>query len=85
MATMNEAEARLWNKTAKCGYTCKACGLVFLLEDVTWHDTTWEDIEGEEWLVEVRNKCPHCGEIRGYAPNELELHQPSENGRIPPN
>lgn len=76
---MNEAEARL----LKYGHTCKACGRVFLLADVTWHDTKWEDRHGEEWLIEVRNKCPHCGEIRAYEPNSLELHQPNENGEIP--
>ena len=79
----HEKAAREFNKTSKFAHTCKACGRVFLLEEVTWHDSKWEDRNGEERLIEVRNKCPHCSEIRAYAANELELRQPDESGKIP--
>ena len=59
---MNEAEARLWNKTAKYGNTCKACVRVFFLKDVPWRATNflarygslldWTcDTLGAEWMA----------------------------------
>jgi hypothetical protein len=80
---MDEEQAKIWNKTAVYGNTCKACGRVFLLKNITWWDSKWEDRNGEESLIETLTKCPHCCEIRSYGRNELELHQPTEDGAIP--
>lgn len=78
-----EVEAREFNKTAKWGNICHACGRIFLDSEVTWRDAIWGVRDGEDWLIEVRNKCPHCGEIRSYQANDLQLHLPWDSGSLP--
>ena len=79
---MTEQEARNWNKTAVFGYTCKVCRRVYLSKAVQQWDTKWEERNGEECLVETRNTCPHCGHVTIHGPNDIELHQPEEDGQI---
>lgn len=57
------------------GFVCKACGDWFADKDVKEWDTKWTepDEEGERWLTELTHKCPLCGEVRSYVPNECVL------------
>lgn len=84
MADRNhEEEAREWNKTAGFGYTCKACRRIFFARDAQQHGQTWTENDGEPWLLEVRLECPDCQELRSYKPNDLQLHQWTDDGVRP--
>ncbi len=54
------------------GFICKACGRFFTYKEVKQWDTKWTEREsdGERTLLEMIYKCPFCGEIRSYIPNE---------------
>jgi hypothetical protein len=54
------------------GFVCKACGNWFADKDVEHWDTKWTepDANGERSLLEIIHKCPLCGEVRSYVPNE---------------
>jgi hypothetical protein len=54
------------------GFICKACGKFYAdMEVEQWH-TRWtaRDGQGEQTLLEIIHKCPLCGEVRSYHPNE---------------
>ncbi|HEY1183873.1 MAG TPA: hypothetical protein VGE89_06795 [Bryobacteraceae bacterium] len=57
------------------GFVCKACGSWFNHEDTKEWDTKWSepDAEGERWPLELIFRCPLCGEVRSYVPNETVL------------
>jgi hypothetical protein len=56
------------------GFSCKACGRFFDNSQIKEWSTSWDKVDGEEWLRELIAKCPHCGEIRGYAiPGDVTL------------
>jgi len=54
------------------GFVCKACGAFYADSDVEWWDTKWSepDADGERSLLQIIHKCPLCGEVRSYVPNE---------------
>ncbi len=54
------------------GFVCKACGRFFSDQEVKEWDTKWgePDADGERWLLEIIHKCPLCGEVGSYVPNE---------------
>jgi len=57
------------------GFVRKACGRVYADKDVKQWDTKWTkpDTDGERRLLEIIHKCPLCGEVRCYVPNESTL------------
>jgi hypothetical protein len=57
------------------GFVCKACGGWFADKDVKTWDTKWSepDAKGERSLLEITHRCPLCGEVRSYVPNESML------------
>ena len=81
MSSDQEAYWREWNKTAECGHICKACGRVFLLQNVRRYETDWVEQNGERSLIAVRNQCPHCNQVSSYGPNELGLYQCDDDGK----
>jgi hypothetical protein len=52
------------------GFVCKACGKFYTDREVKEWDTKWGEPDGERWLLEIIHKCPLCGEVRSYVPNE---------------
>jgi hypothetical protein len=57
------------------GFVCEACGRWFADKDVKAWNTAWSepDANGEKTLIQIMQKCPVCGEIRSYDPNESVL------------
>ena len=57
------------------GHICKVCARFFADKEVSVWDSTWADSEDEEepTLLELILKCPFCGEVRSYDPNEGTL------------
>jgi hypothetical protein len=52
------------------GFVCKACGHFFADFEVREWDTKWESREGQDALVRITHRCPLCGEVVSYTPNE---------------
>jgi len=61
------------------GFICKACGKFYTDAEVEAWDTRWETKYGQEWLIEIINKCPLCGEVRNYKPIESKFRWQSED------
>ena len=51
-------------------FICKTCHQFYTDSEVKAWDTKWEVRNGEKWLPQIIHKCPLCGEIRSYVPNE---------------
>lgn len=55
------------------GFVCKACGSWFAFKSVKDWDTNWCEQYEDRWPTEGTQKCPLCGEVRSYLPNECVL------------
>ncbi len=64
------------------GLFCKHCDNFFNFLTNPAIDKKFELQGGEETLVELVVKCPVCGQIDGYAPDEVTLRDPSERKRM---
>src|SRR5689334_15252098 len=55
------------------GFVCKQCGRFFDHSKVEEWETSSETIQGESWLKELKLRCPLCGTMHTYTPNESTL------------
>ena len=64
------------------GYVCRFCGRFHSDAEVKEWETRWEERNGEKWLVEIAQKCPYCGEISRYEPNEAKVRFEVEESKV---
>jgi hypothetical protein len=62
------------------GFVCKVCGRFHTDAEVTEWDTKWETRNGEKWLAAIIHRCPFCGNLSSYQPNEAKFRFQAETG-----
>jgi hypothetical protein len=70
------AYAGLMGFIGDIGFFCKSCNQFFKLIGNPALSKKYEMQDGEESLVELVQKCPSCGEVSGYNPDEATLEDP---------
>jgi hypothetical protein len=63
------------------GFICKACHRFFADSEVKEWETKWEPSQGEDRLVEITHRCPFCGSIQSYIPNEAIFRWQAKSGQ----
>jgi hypothetical protein len=67
---------------ADIGFFCKFCKRFIRLIGNPALSKKYATRNGEETLIELVQKCPSCGEVSGYDPNEATLEDPAMRKKL---